>query len=61
MATTATQVHEKLHSHEEICALRYEAIHMRLDKLERLMMKALWSVMTVMSAGIGALFLLILK
>jgi hypothetical protein len=61
MALTSHNVNEKLHSHEEICAIRYDAIHHRLDKLERLMMKAIWSTMTIMSAGLGALFLILLK
>ena len=61
MALTPTVINERLHTHEEICALRYEAIHVRLDKLERMMMKAMWSVMTLMSTGIGALVIIMLK
>lgn len=59
--TTTKEVEQKIHSHEEICALRYEAIHARLDKLERMMMKAMWTVLTTMAGIIGALALILMN
>lgn len=55
---TAKSVDAKIETHEEICALRYEAIHTRLGKMEALFMKAIWSLLGVMSAVIGALLLM---
>ena len=57
--TTTKEVDGRLTTHEEICALRYEQIGTRLDRLETLMMKALWAIMTVMATGIGGLSLLV--
>jgi hypothetical protein len=54
---TATQVDTKIHSHEEICSIRYEQINMRLEKLERLVMRGMWGFM----AGLATVILLLIQ
>lgn len=58
---TVTEVNDRIHTHEEVCALRYEAIHDRLDKLEAVLTKALWTTVTFMAGGLGTLLVILIK
>ena len=42
---------ERLSTHEELCAERYETIHHRLDRIEQMLWKLIWGIM----AGFGAI------
>ena len=42
--TTAKEVEQQVHSHEEICAERYATIHARLDRIEAMLNKLIWAL-----------------
>ena len=42
--TTAKEVEQQIHSHEEICAERYATIHARLDRIEGMLNKLIWAL-----------------
>jgi hypothetical protein len=42
--TTAKEVEQELRSHEELCAERYTNIHARIDKIEAVLNKLLWTI-----------------
>ena len=44
--------HEELVAHEKLCAERYATIHKRLDRIESMIAKLIW---TILAALIGAL------
>lgn len=50
---TTKAVNTKIETHEEICALRYEAIHDRLCKMEALMVRAMWTTFGIMAAALS--------
>jgi hypothetical protein len=41
---TAKEVEQELRSHEELCAERYANIHARIDKIEAVLNKLLWTI-----------------
>lgn len=43
--------HEELVAHEKLCAERYSTIHKRLDRIEMMLNKLIWGIMT----GFGAI------
>ena len=43
--------HEELVAHEQLCAERYATIHKRLDRIEAMLWKLIWGIMT----GFGAI------
>ena len=44
---------EKLHSHEKLCAERYANIHARIDKIEALLNKFLWTLIIGFGTIVG--------
>jgi hypothetical protein len=42
--TTAKEVDQRISSHEELCAERYANIHARIDKIENVLNKLLWTI-----------------
>jgi hypothetical protein len=46
---------ERLHSHEQLCAERYGTIHKRLDRIEAMLGKLIWTMMAALVAVIVSL------
>lgn len=55
--TTAKDVEQKIHSHEEICAERYATIHHRLDRIEAMLNKLIWGALV----GFGAIVVTVIS
>jgi len=52
--TTAKEVEQELRSHEELCAERYANIHARIDKIEAVLNKLLWTIIIGFGSIVGS-------
>jgi len=52
--TTAKEVEQELRSHEELCAERYANIHARIDKIENVLNKLLWTIIVGFGSIVGS-------
>jgi len=52
--TTAKEVEQELRSHEELCAERYANIHARIDKIEAVLNKLLWTIIVGFGSIVGS-------
>lgn len=52
--TTAKEVEQELRSHEELCAERYAHIHARIDKIEAVLNKLLWTIIIGFGSIVGS-------
>lgn len=52
--TTAKEVEQELRSHEELCAERYANIHARIDKIESVLNKLLWTIIVGFGSIVGS-------
>jgi hypothetical protein len=48
-------------SHIDVCAVRYEAIHARLKRLENLLMKVGGTIIVILLAALGSMSLMLLE
>jgi hypothetical protein len=53
--TTVKEVEQHMEAHEELCAERYATIHRRLDRIEAMLNKLIWTVMAALVAIIVSL------
>jgi len=56
--TTAKEVEQELRSHEELCAERYANIHARIDKIEAVLNKLLWTIIVGFGSIVGSSFII---
>ncbi len=59
--TTIQELEVTVTSHIDVCAVRYEAIHARLKRLEQLMLKVGGAIMLILLGAIGRMALLLLE
>ena len=52
--TTPKEVEQRLNSHEELCAERYANIHARIDKIEAVLNKLLWTIIVGFGSIVGS-------
>ena len=48
-------------SHIDVCAVRYEAIHARLKRLEQLMLKVGGAIILILLGALGSMGMLLLQ
>jgi|TARA_R110000868_G_C10564572_1_gene737190 hypothetical protein len=51
----------RLSTHEEVCAVRYEAIHARLKRMENLLVKVGGSIILILLTAFGTVTLMFLE
>ena len=51
----------RLSTHEEVCAVRYAAIHARLKRLENLLMQIGGSIIIILLAAFGSVTMMFLE
>lgn len=52
---TVKEVEQHMEAHEELCAERYQTIHRRLDRIEAMLQKLIWTVMAALVAIVVSL------
>jgi hypothetical protein len=51
----------RLSTHEEVCAVRYEAIHARLKRLENLLMRVGGAIIVILLTAFGTVTMMFLE
>jgi len=51
----------KLSTHEEVCTVRYEAIHARLKRLENLLMRVGGAIIVILLTAFGTVTMMFLE
>jgi len=59
--STVDATDARLSTHEEVCAVRYEAIHARLKRLERLVISVGGTVILVLVGALGSMAMMLLE
>jgi hypothetical protein len=59
--TTIQELEVTVTSHIDVCAVRYEAIHARLKRLEQLMLKVGGAIILILLGALGSMALLLLE
>ncbi len=59
--TTLQELEVTVTSHVDVCAVRYEAIHARLKRLEQLMLKVGGAIIVILLGAVGSMGLLLLE
>jgi hypothetical protein len=59
--TTLQELEVTVTSHVDVCAVRYEAIHARLKRLEQLMLKVGGAIIVILLGALGSMGLLLLE
>jgi hypothetical protein len=59
--TTLQELEVTVTSHVDVCAVRYEAIHARLKRLEQLMLKVGGAIIVILLGALGSMGLLVLE
>jgi len=59
--TTLQELEVTVISHVDVCAVRYEAIHARLKRLEQLMLKVGGAIIVILLGALGSMGLLLLE
>ena len=59
--TTLRELEVTVTSHVDVCAVRYEAIHARLKRLEQLMLKVGGAIIIVLLGALGSMAMLLLE
>jgi len=59
--TTVQELEVTVTSHIDVCAVRYEAIHARLKRLERLVISVGGTVILVLVGALGSMGMLLLE
>jgi len=59
--TTLQELEVTVTSHIDVCAVRYEAIHARLKRLEQRMLKVGGAIIVILLGALGSMGLLVLE
>jgi len=59
--TTVQELEVTVTSHIDVCAVRYEAIHARLKRLERLVISVGGTVILVLVGALGSMAMLLVE
>ncbi len=59
--TTLQELEVTVTNHVDVCAVRYEAIHARLKRLEQLMLKVGGAIIVILLGALGSMGLLLLE
>ena len=59
--TTLQELEVTVTSHVDVCAVRYDAIHARLKRLEQLMLKVGGAIIVILLGSLGSMGLLLLE
>jgi hypothetical protein len=59
--TTLQELEVTVTSHVDVCAVRYEAIHARLKRLEQLMLKVGGAIIVILLGALGSMGMLLLE
>jgi hypothetical protein len=59
--STVDATDARLSTHEEVCAVRYEAIHARLKRLEQLVLKVGGVIIVILLGALGSMGMLLLE
>jgi hypothetical protein len=59
--TTLQELETTVTSHIDVCAVRYEAIHARLKRLEQLMLKVGGAIILILLGALGSMGMLLLQ
>jgi len=58
--TTVQELETTVTSHIDVCAVRYEAIHARLKRLERLVMSVGGTIILILLGALGGMAMMLL-
>ena len=59
--TTVQELEVTVTSHIDVCSVRYEAIHARLKRLERLVLKVGGSIIIILLGALGSMAMLLFE
>lgn len=59
--TTVQELEVTVTSHIDVCAVRYEAIHARLKRLEQLVLKVGGAIIVILVGALGGMGMLLLE
>jgi hypothetical protein len=59
--TTLQELEVTVTSHVDVCAVRYEAIHARLKRLESLVIKVGGTIIVILLGALGSMALMLLN
>jgi len=59
--TTVQELEVTVTSHIDVCAVRYEAIHARLKRLEQLVLKVGGVIIVILLGALGSMGMLLLE
>lgn len=59
--TSLQELEVTVTSHIDVCAVRYEAIHARLKRLESLVLKVGGTIIVVLLSALGSMAVMLLK
>ena len=59
--TTVQELEVTVTSHIDVCAVRYEAIHARLKRLEQTMIKVGGTIIVILLGALGSMGMLLLE
>jgi len=59
--TTVQELEVTVTSHIDVCAVRYEAIHARLKRLEQLVLKVGGAIIVILIGALGGMGVLLLE
>jgi hypothetical protein len=59
--TTVQELEVTVTSHIDVCAVRYEAIHARLKRLEQTMIKVGGAIIVILLGALGSMGMLLLE
>jgi len=59
--STVDATDARLSTHEEVCSVRYEAIHARLKRLEQLVLKVGGVIIVILLGALGSMGMLLLE
>ena len=59
--TSVQELEVTVTSHIDVCAVRYEAIHARLKRLENLLMKVGGTIILILLTALGSLGMMLLE
>jgi hypothetical protein len=59
--TTVQELEVTVTSHIDVCAVRYEAIHARLKRLEQLVLKVGGVIIVILLGALGSMSMLLLE
>jgi hypothetical protein len=59
--TTVQELEVVVTSHVDVCTVRYEAIHARLKRLERIIISVGGTTIMVLIGALGSMFLMVIE